>query len=160
MADGTSLNTVTKEGITTIASNVATTAAKLNNSLDKEAFLQLLVKQMQYQDPLDPQDNSEYVAQLAQFSSLEQMTNVSDAMSKVNNMISTMNSSMLVGQASSFVGKTVTWDSTPTATSNTEETPTPTFSSGKVDAVKIVDGQPYLVIGKNNVDISKVAIIS
>ncbi len=41
--------------------------------LDKQAFLQLLVTQMRYQNPLEPMDNKEYVAQLAQFSSLEQM---------------------------------------------------------------------------------------
>ena len=41
------------------------------SSLGKEDFLLLLVTQMQYQDPLEPQDNTEYVAQLAQFSELE-----------------------------------------------------------------------------------------
>lgn len=44
--------------------------------LGKDEFLQLLVTQMQYQDPLSPMDNSQMIAQLAQFSSLEQMTNV------------------------------------------------------------------------------------
>ncbi|WP_275423023.1 flagellar hook assembly protein FlgD, partial [Pseudomonas aeruginosa] len=44
------------------------------NALGKDAFLQLLVTQMQHQNPLDPQDNSEFVAQLAQFSSLEGIT--------------------------------------------------------------------------------------
>ena len=39
-----------------------------NSSLDKDAFLQLLVAQMKYQDPLEPTDNTEYVAQLATFS--------------------------------------------------------------------------------------------
>ena len=49
---------------------------KTNDSLGKEDFLLLLVTQMQYQDPLEPTDNTEYVAQLAQFSSLEQMQNL------------------------------------------------------------------------------------
>lgn len=48
------------------------------SSLGKEDFLLLLVTQMQYQDPLEPQDNTEYVAQLAQFSELEQMQNLND----------------------------------------------------------------------------------
>lgn len=48
------------------------------DSLGKEDFLLLLVTQMQYQDPLDPADNTEYVAQLAQFSELEQMQNLND----------------------------------------------------------------------------------
>ena len=42
-----------------------------NNDLDKQAFLKLLVAQMKYQDPMEPTDNTEYVSQLAQFSSLD-----------------------------------------------------------------------------------------
>lgn len=46
--------------------------------IDKNGFLQLLIAQMQNQDPLEPMENTEYAANLAQFSSLEQMTNVAD----------------------------------------------------------------------------------
>lgn len=46
------------------------------NNLDKDAFLQLLVTQMQYQDPLEPTDNTEYMSQLAQFSEMEAMNNL------------------------------------------------------------------------------------
>lgn len=49
---------------------------KVGSSLDKDDFLLLLVTQMQYQDPLEPTSNTEYVAQLAQFSELEQMQNL------------------------------------------------------------------------------------
>ena len=48
------------------------------SGLDKEAFLQLLVAQMQYQDPLEPMDNTEYVSQLATFSQLEATQNLAD----------------------------------------------------------------------------------
>ncbi|MDX9974358.1 MAG: flagellar hook capping FlgD N-terminal domain-containing protein, partial [FCB group bacterium] len=48
----------------------------VSNELSKDTFLQLLVNQMQNQDPLDPTDNSQMIAQLAQFSSLEQMSNL------------------------------------------------------------------------------------
>ena len=41
-----------------------------NSSLDKDAFLQLLVAQMKYQDPLEPTSNTEYISQLATFSEL------------------------------------------------------------------------------------------
>lgn len=47
-----------------------------NSGLDKEAFLQLLIAQMQYQDPLEPMDNTEYISQLATFSTLEEMQNM------------------------------------------------------------------------------------
>ena len=45
-------------------------------TMDKDAFLQLLVAQMKYQDPLEPTDNTEYVSQLATFSELEEMQNM------------------------------------------------------------------------------------
>lgn len=54
---------------------------KVGSQLGKEDFLLLLVTQMQYQDPLDPADNTEFVAQLAQFSALEQMSNLNQTVS-------------------------------------------------------------------------------
>ncbi len=59
---------------------------KASNDLDKEAFLNLLVTQMQYQDPLNPGDSTEYMSQLAQYSSLEATMNISDAVEKGNAM--------------------------------------------------------------------------
>ena len=46
------------------------------NKLGKDAFFELLVTQLQYQDPLNPMDNSQFISQMAQFSSLEQMENM------------------------------------------------------------------------------------
>ena len=63
------------------------------NSLDKDAFLQLLVAQMKYQDPLEPTSNTEYISQYATFSELEQMQN--------------MSASMDLFRASALVGQTV-----------------------------------------------------
>ncbi|MCR3922095.1 MAG: flagellar hook capping protein [Firmicutes bacterium] len=49
-----------------------------NAELDKHAFLTLLITQLRYQDPLKPSDNGEFLAQMAQFSSLEQTQNISE----------------------------------------------------------------------------------
>ena len=58
----------------TVSSNK--TDSSSGSSLDKDAFLKLLVTQMQYQDPLEPTSNTEYMSQLAQFSSVEQLQNL------------------------------------------------------------------------------------
>lgn len=57
---------------------------KGKNELGKDAFLQLLVTQMKNQDPLNPDTNTEFVAQLAQFSSLEQMQNMNATLSNTS----------------------------------------------------------------------------
>lgn len=75
------------------ASLAEATKKKSNDSLDKDAFLQLLVAQMKYQDPLEPTSNTEYISQFATFSELEQMQN--------------MSASMDLFRASSLVGETV-----------------------------------------------------
>ena len=58
----------------------ANAAAPSSDELGKDSFLKLLTTQLQYQDPLNPMENSEFVAQLAQFSSLEQLQGLSDGM--------------------------------------------------------------------------------
>ncbi len=62
------------------------TDSKSSNDLDKDAFLQLLVTQMKYQDPMNPGDSTEYMSQLAQYSSLEATMNIGDAIDKSNGL--------------------------------------------------------------------------
>ena len=86
---------------TTSSTDSSTGAA--GSALGKDAFLQLLVTQMQNQNPLDPQDNGEFVAQLAQFSSLESMQSLNSSVSTIAN---NYQSSQAL-QASSLVGRSV-----------------------------------------------------
>jgi flagellar basal-body rod modification protein FlgD len=59
------------------ADNPATNTTKpRTDGLGRDAFLQLLVTQMSHQNPLQPQEDGAFIAQLAQFSSLEQLTNI------------------------------------------------------------------------------------
>ena len=98
--------------------------------LGKDAFLQLLVTQLRYQDPLDPQDNSAFVAQMAQFTSLEQMQNLNDSMTKLLNLQSEAHSS-----APAFLGLSVT-------VKGNDGLPL----TGIVTAVEYQNGKPQLVI--------------
>ncbi len=81
----------------------ASKAVAGSSSLGKDSFLQLLVTQLKNQNPLDPQDNTAFVAQLAQFSSLEGITTLNDS---VNSITGGLQSSQAL-QASSLVGRSV-----------------------------------------------------
>ena len=67
------------------ASGTSSTAATGSNKVgaDQEMFLKLLVAQMKNQDPLNPQDGTQYMTQLAQFSSLEQLTGINSKLSQL-----------------------------------------------------------------------------
>ncbi len=104
----------------------ATEKSSSGSKLGKDAFLQLLVTQMKYQDPLSPQDNSEYIAQLATFSQLEETQNMERTLE--NN------------QAASLVGKNVMVKTTSATTGEVS------YVAGKVEYVAIENNKSYLSI--------------
>lgn len=110
----------------TLDSNKQTSSSSLN----KDAFLQLLVTQMKYQDPLEPTENTEYVSQLATFSELEEMQNMTGALD--------------LSRASALVGKTVTVNVVNEATGQTS------LIGGKVDYVAVENGKAFLNINGEN----------
>ena len=77
-----------------------------NDELGQDAFLQLMIAQLNNQDPLNPQENGEFIAQLAQFSSVEGITNVNNS---INVLVDEVRSSRTL-EASALVGKTVETD--------------------------------------------------
>ena len=79
-------------------------AASPSSVLGKDDFLNLLITQLQNQDPLNPTDSTEFTAQLAQFSSLEQLSNVNDNLEQLQNYQAAANNS----QAVSLLGKEIT----------------------------------------------------
>ena len=82
---------------------LAVNGRKASQELGKDDFLKLLLTQLSHQDPTSPMDNNEFIAQMAQFSSLEQMTNMNQEFYKLNSMLSG-------NQAVSTLGKTVDID--------------------------------------------------
>ncbi|ORE96386.1 flagellar basal body rod modification protein [Stappia sp. 22II-S9-Z10] len=91
--------------VSAVGTNTANQTAALQpsgpSSLDYDAFLQLLVTQMQNQDPLNPMNDTEYVAQLATFSNVEQ--NII-----TNENLQAMLTAQSLGDAGSLIGRTVT----------------------------------------------------
>ena len=111
----------------------STTDKSYDNGLDKDAFLQLLVAEMQNQDPLEPSSNTEYVAQLATFTQVEEMQNMANSMAQ--------------NQANALVGKTVIMN-TITALGTTS------YIGGVVDRIVNSNGKTYVGINGSLYDIN------
>jgi flagellar basal-body rod modification protein FlgD len=79
-------------------------------TLGKDDFLQLLVTKLQYQDPLKPMEDEDFIAQLASFSSLEQMNNIAQGISDSNDLDMLQMQSMNNMLASGLIGNIVTAD--------------------------------------------------
>jgi flagellar basal-body rod modification protein FlgD len=109
---------------TTVSS---TSAASAGQTLNQADFLQLLVTQMSSQDPLDPQSDTEFAAQLAQFSALQQSQNMSQNLSAI--------------QATSMLGETVTATPSDGSAAVSGTVTSVTISSGTPSVM--VNGQPY-----------------
>ncbi|MDN5387865.1 MULTISPECIES: flagellar hook assembly protein FlgD [Bacillus] len=99
------------------------------SNLGKDEFLKLLMKQLQYQDPLNPMEDREFIAQMATFSSLEQLTNLNTTMSAFVGLQDPM--TMYV----SWIGKEVTYEG-----EDSEE------KTALVKSIKSSDGQYLLVL--------------
>ena len=110
-----------------------------NAELDKDAFLRLLITQMKYQDPLNPMDDRDFLAQMAQFTALEQMQNLNKAFTQT--------------QAYSMIGKSVYAYFLDPLTDEYVEV------AGQVNAVTTKNGEAYLLVEGYDVPLSAVSIV-
>lgn len=99
---------LTAQNITDLtAYNGTPTSAVPNPELGKDEFLQMLVAQLRYQDPLEPMQDQEFIAQMAQFSSLEQMTNMNDNLTENLNWNYLLSQTINNTMATSLLGREV-----------------------------------------------------
>lgn len=108
---------------------------KVNQNLGKDEFLQLLAAQMQYQNPLEPTSDTDFIAQLAQFTSLQQM----------ESLTSVMTTYQYYGLAGQYVYAEVRLDTGETAE-----------IAGIVDRVIMHEGKSYAQVGDYLVDCEKI----
>jgi len=116
--------------------------APIKRELDKDAFLKILITQLSHQDPTQPMQDKDFVAQMAQFSSLEQMNKVA----AWNQQLFQVNSMTLGAQ---MLGKTVSY-----------KDEAGVKQSGEVTSVKTVDGVTQVQIGDKWIGLSNVDSVS
>ena len=112
---------------------------KLPGQLGKDEFLRILVTQLKYQDPLSPMEDKEFIAQLAQFSALEQMQNLSSEFSSM--------------KALSLVGKMVY------AEKRIGNSPDIVTVLGRVERVSIFDGNVYLHVNGQDIRMDDIVAV-
>ncbi|WP_239617030.1 flagellar hook capping FlgD N-terminal domain-containing protein [Cohnella mopanensis] len=123
--------------------NVQAAARKPVKEMGKEQFLQILVTQLRNQDPMQPMQDKEFISQMAQFSSLEQMMNMSKEVTSLRQS---------AGMIAGLIGKEVSWLD--------ESAVNAVEYYGTVNSVLWRDGVQYVRVGKTDVPIDKIQSIS
>lgn len=116
----------------------ATSSRLPKQTLGQEDFLKLLVAQLTTQDPLSPQKDTEFIAQMTQFNTLEQSRGMMDNLSQ-------MRADQEFSRANGLLGRQVEIQTGPDLTAR-----------GVVKAVQVVDGQPKILVGGELYDLNQV----
>ncbi|HEY8462555.1 MAG TPA: flagellar hook capping FlgD N-terminal domain-containing protein [Bacillota bacterium] len=114
--------------ISSATGQTTTTTQTVGNNLGKDDFLKLLIVQLQNQDPLNPKEDTEFIAQMAQFTSLEQLQNLTEAMQ--------------FQQATALIDKDVKAEIT--GRNGTE------LVYGRVTSMREINGEMYLTLSDGN----------
>lgn len=146
----TTVNGVTYETVPWLTNEQSASSTTTNNAkkvLDQDAFLKLLLTQLQYQDPTNPVEDKEFMAQMASFSSLEQMKNLNTSFSTLASTITdNLLPSIMLQQAGTLIGREVSY-----IVPDSESTLT-----GTIESVLVKNGVTYYVIDGKQVAMSNV----
>jgi flagellar basal-body rod modification protein FlgD len=135
-------------------SNTKQKSFEEQSKLGKDDFLKILVTQLQNQDPTQPLQDREFIAQMTQFSSLEQMT-------QLNEMFSRFAQSQTIGGFSNMIGKKITWTETETEGTGDQAVEKEVAKEGIVSAVSMKDGKTQVVLEEGKkLDVTKIETVS
>lgn len=125
-----------------IVESSTVTAKKSNtNSLGQDEFLKLLVTQLQNQNPLEPMENTEFISQMANFSALEQMTNINSNLEiLLRNLNEDLFPQISMQQAANLIGREIAYEDS-----------SGWILNGKVEAISLSDGVVYYVVDGNKI---------
>ncbi|MFD3260927.1 flagellar hook capping FlgD N-terminal domain-containing protein [Paenibacillus lentus] len=133
------------------AQNVTTAKSKEDNqTLGKDQFLKILITQLQNQDPMQPLQDKEFIAQMATFTSVEQLMNISKQLDVMNQSL---------GTVSGLIGKRVSWISTEKTGEydiKTGESTVTSTGSGIVEGIVIRDNVQYAKVGAKEIKLSDI----
>ncbi|PZM64036.1 flagellar hook capping FlgD N-terminal domain-containing protein [Paenibacillus dendritiformis] len=135
--------------------NVAQASKKDGQTLGKDEFLKILITQLQNQDPMQPMQDRDFIAQMAQFSSVEQLMNIQTQLGSLHQAL---------GMSSSLIGKEITWygkseDKEYKVGKDGQDDTNPILRTGIVESMIIRDGVSYAKVGKDEVALSTIAEI-
>jgi flagellar basal-body rod modification protein FlgD len=113
-----------------------------SSALGKDDFLKLLITQLQNQDPTNPMQDKEFIAQMAQFSTLEQMTNMTSVMEK---FVESQQQNKLIAY-NQFVGKEITWHKLSYSEEDPNAAPEVEEGAGKVVSLQFKNDNVYFIL--------------
>ncbi|MFV9509855.1 flagellar hook capping FlgD N-terminal domain-containing protein [Tepidibacillus sp. LV47] len=134
------MNTYTTTGATTV--KIANQPYIRKDILGKDDFLKIFIAQLKNQDPLQPLQDKDFIAQMAQFSSLEQITNMTTELAEIKELLNAQQHSLSV--LSSLIGKIGYWE---------DQEGTEHF--GEINSVLLKDQEYYALIGDQEVPIQE-----
>lgn len=138
------------------AANKATTSAA-TKELGKDQFLKILITQLQNQDPMQPMEDKEFIAQMAQFSSVEQLVNISSKLEALGKSL---------GTVSSMIGKEISWISSETNNDDLSwkadkgKDDSGALRQGIVDSIIVRDGVQYAKVGNDEIKLDEIIQVS
>jgi flagellar basal-body rod modification protein FlgD len=127
------------------ADNKSTAKSGQENTLGKDEFLKILVAQIRHQDPMKPLEDKEFIAQMAQFTSVEQLVNMSSELKQLKNSL---------GFTATLIGKSIEWETASTDGS------TGIIKNGIVDSISIKNGESFAVVNGEEVLMGRILTVT